>query len=126
MTTVTEGLPGRSSEIKPFIAVLVPILSVKGVAGDASDPSLAVKKHVGGDAHGRDRGNGVRPHCIAVRSLMARPAYVSDFVAQRRRAAGKGKARVTFYARRLQQAAMRVVLSARGERGEHDGEYDGG
>jgi hypothetical protein len=64
MTTVTEGLPRRPSQIKPFVAAFIPVLSMKGMAGDAYDPSPFVEDHVGGDAHGRDNIHRMRPNGI--------------------------------------------------------------
>jgi hypothetical protein len=83
MTAVAEGLSRGPSQIKSLVAVLIAILPVKGMAGDAYDPALVVKKHIGGDLDGRDRAHGMRPHFIsAVMPLMAGVAYCSDVVAE--------------------------------------------
>lgn len=127
MAAEAEGLARGPSQIKALIAVVIAILSVKGMAGDAYDSSLIIKDHIGRDLYGRGRAHGMRPHFIgAVMPWMARAAYLADITAKRQPLAGEGKAGVAFDACHLQQAFMRHVLAVRGGRGEQDGQYDTG
>jgi hypothetical protein len=127
MTAVAEGFSRGPSQIVFIVAVLIAILSMKGMAGDAYDPALVVKNHIRRDLYGRDRTHGMRPHFIgAVVPLMARVAYSADLVAERQGAAGEGKADVAFDALHLQGAVMRAVPDVRRERGERGGQDDPG
>ena len=127
MATVTKDLSRGPSQIKPFIAVVIPILSMKGMAGDASDPSPVVEKHIGRYPHGRENTHGVRmPVNDVVGSLMAFQAHIPDVAAEGRGSAKEGQTRVAFYARHVDGAVMPDVFSARGDRGERRDEYDDG
>jgi hypothetical protein len=127
MATVTKYLSRGPSQIEPFIAALIPILAVKGMAGGASDPSLVVEKHIGRDLHGRENTHGVRmPVNDVVGSLMAFQAHILDVASEGRRSAQEGQTRVAFNARHVERAVMPEVFSARGGRGERRDKYDDG
>jgi hypothetical protein len=127
MATVTEDLPPGPPQIEPFISAFIPILSMKCMAGDASDPSPVVKRHIRRDQHGRDGAHWVGTHIRdAMGFLMAFHAYFPDVAAERRRPAGEGQARVAFYARHIENTVMPEVYIARGNSGECRDEYDDG
>ncbi|MGC1456151.1 MAG: hypothetical protein WA946_13280 [Nitrospirota bacterium] len=97
------------------------------MAGDTSDPSTVVEKHVGRDRHGRDDAHGVRTHIRdAVGFLMAFHAHFPDVAVERGRLAGEGQSRVAFYARHIENAVMPEVYIARVNSGERCDEYDDG
>ena len=127
MTAVAEGLPRGPSQIKSLFSVVIAILSVEGMAGEARDPSLIVKNHIGRDFQGRDQVHGMRPHGIAaMMPWMARVAHLADIFMESQLAAGKGKVSVTFDARDLLQTVMRVGRALRGGCGEQNGQYESG
>jgi hypothetical protein len=72
VATVTERFSRGPSQIKPLIAAVITILAMKGMTGDASDPSPVVKKHIRRDPHGGDNADRMSSHIIdAVVALMA-------------------------------------------------------
>jgi hypothetical protein len=127
MTAEAEGLARGTPQIVLLVALLVAILSVKGMAGDANNPSLVVKKHVRGDLDRGDALYRMGQHRVrAMVVLMARVAYAADVVPELQRASGKGKADVALDARRIPQTAMRRTCSAQWGRREKNGKYETG
>ena len=127
MAAVTKGLSRRPSQIEPFIAVLVTILSMEVMAGDACHPPFAVEDHIRGDLHGRNPVHRMRPHFVcSVMTLMAGDADITGLVAERCRGAGQGKMLVTFDAGHLEQTVMGGILACRGDGSEQSGQYEDG
>jgi hypothetical protein len=111
MAAVTERSSRRSSQIKTLLAVLITILSVKVMTGDARHPSLAVQYHIRGDPQGRHPCHRMRPYFIGTMiPLMARDADVAGLVAQRRSCASQRKMVMTIEAAHREKALMGCVF----------------